>query len=87
MLSWALLIGPPLVLPPLVMITEPLRVTTDDLAYCTALHQRVIARLADLPSRARDLAEDGRTLCAEGHLRTGIATLRRALRLGRTGVR
>jgi hypothetical protein len=56
------------------------RVTTDSAGYCASL----AARLAPLPAAAqepaRSLAAEGRRLCDAGHVRTGIAKLRRALR-------
>jgi hypothetical protein len=58
-----------------------LRLTTDSVEYCG----RLAARLAALPGAAeenvRSLAEDGMRLCENGHFRTGVAKLRRALRM------
>ena len=49
--------------------------------YCDELS----ARLAPLPGAAREparsLAEEGRALCRQGNVRTGVARLRRALRV------
>jgi hypothetical protein len=49
--------------------------------YCDELS----ARLAPLPNAAREpartLAEEGRALCRQGNVRTGVARLRRALRV------
>jgi hypothetical protein len=56
-----------------------LRVTTESSEYCQLLSVRVAA-LQELPETARTLAEEGRRLCATGHVRTGIAKLRRAIR-------
>jgi hypothetical protein len=56
------------------------RVTTDTAEYCGNL----AARLASLPAAEREpsrtLAVEGRRLCDTGHVRTGIAKLRRAVR-------
>jgi hypothetical protein len=64
---------------------HPVRVTTDSSAYC----QQLSARLADAPRSAeepaRSLAEEGQRLCQTGHVRTGIAKLRRALRAAQPG--
>ncbi|MFL1462389.1 hypothetical protein ACI6QG_09315 [Roseococcus sp. DSY-14] len=58
-----------------------LRVTTDSAEYCETL----ATRLAGMPTAAaplpQALGQEGRRLCATGHLRTGIAKLRRAIRL------
>ncbi|ONG50976.1 hypothetical protein BKE38_17110 [Pseudoroseomonas deserti] len=57
-----------------------LRLVAPGLAYCDELS----ARFARLPAArqevARDLAEEGSQLCHDGHVRTGVAKLRRALR-------
>ena len=56
------------------------RVTTDTPEYCSSL----VARLASLPAArqepSRSLAAEGERLCGTGHVRTGIAKLRRAVR-------
>lgn len=56
------------------------RVTTDTPEYCTSL----VTRLAGLPAAqqepSRTLAAEGERLCGSGHVRTGIAKLRRAVR-------
>jgi hypothetical protein len=56
------------------------RVTTDTAEYCGSL----AARLANLPAAEREpsrtLAAEGMRLCDNGHVRTGIAKLRRAVR-------
>lgn len=57
-----------------------LRLLSPGLAYCDEL----AARFARLPrarqDSARGLAAEGRRLCEAGHVRTGVAKLRRALR-------
>ena len=60
---------------------RPLRVTTDDDAYCQVLLVRVSAAPAAANGPAAQLMEEGRQLCRAGHPRTGIAKLRRALRV------
>lgn len=58
----------------------PLRVTTDSSAYCESLAARLGALPAGETEPARRLGEEGKMLCASGHVRSGIAKLRRALR-------
>ena len=67
--------------PDLVAGGEPMpRVTSDSREYCVELVQR----LGVLPGAGEDavrrLAEDGMRLCNNGHPRTGVAKLRRAIR-------
>ena len=56
------------------------RITTDTAEYCGSL----AARLAGMPAArhepSRSLAAEGVQLCGQGHVRTGIAKLRRAVR-------
>ncbi|MBL6076484.1 hypothetical protein JMJ56_00620 [Belnapia sp. T18] len=56
------------------------RVTTDTVEYCGSL----AARLAGMPAAAQEpsrrLAAEGMRLCGNGHVRVGIAKLRRAVR-------
>ncbi|WP_237214190.1 hypothetical protein [Falsiroseomonas oryziterrae] len=62
----------------------PVRVTTDSGAYC----QELVVRIAAQPNPGSDirlLAEEGKRLCETGHVRTGIAKLRRALRATQQG--
>lgn len=59
---------------------SPVRVTTDTLEYCGALAQRLHALPAAREEPALTLGADGQRLCANGHVRTGVAKLRRALR-------
>jgi len=59
---------------------QPVRVTTDSAEYCGILSERLaLAPLAEAEP-ARSLAAEGRRLCQDGHVRTGVAKLRRALR-------
>lgn len=56
------------------------RVITDTTEYCGTL----AVRLANLPAAefepSRSLGAEGVKLCGNGHVRTGVAKLRRALR-------
>lgn len=63
------------------------RVTTDNVEYCEALAARLAASPQPVAEASRDLGEEGRRLCANGHVRTGIAKLRRALRATRADLR
>ena len=56
------------------------RVTTDTPEYCGSLAARVAATPAALREPSRSLAAEGIRLCGNGHVRTGVAKLRRALR-------
>jgi hypothetical protein len=58
----------------------PVRVTTDSAAYCQELAVRIAAQPGPSSAAVRTLAEEGQRLCDTGHVRTGIAKLRRALR-------
>ena len=59
---------------------KPLRVTTDSVEYCLELSERLGRLPHAVESAPRKLGEEGRRLCANGHVRTGIAKLRRAIR-------
>jgi hypothetical protein len=63
------------------------RVTTDNAEYCDALAARLAASPQPVADGPRELGEEGRRLCANGHVRTGIAKLRRALRASRADMR
>lgn len=56
------------------------RVTTDTAEYCDSLAARVAANPATTREPSRSLAAEGVRLCGDGHVRTGVAKLRRALR-------
>jgi hypothetical protein len=56
------------------------RVTTDTAEYCGTLAARVASTPAAAREPSRTLAEEGLRLCGDGHVRTGVAKLRRALR-------
>ena len=59
---------------------SPVRVTTDTSEYCDTLTRRLSALPQASQEPARSLAQDGLRLCHNGHVRTGVAKLRRALR-------
>ena len=59
---------------------SPVRVTTDTLEYCSVLAERLHALPSSREEPALSLGTDGQRLCANGHVRTGVAKLRRALR-------
>lgn len=63
----------------------PMRVTTDSTAYCAELANRLAQQPHGQVEPAQSLAEEGQRLCGKGHVRTGIAKLRRALRAAQTG--
>jgi hypothetical protein len=69
-----------LLLPALASGEPSARVTTDTVEYCEALAARAAANPAAAREPARRLAAQGIALCGDGHVRTGIAKLRRALR-------
>lgn len=63
------------------------RTTTDNAEYCETLSARLAASPKPVGALPRELGEEGRRLCASGHVRTGIAKLRRALRASRAEAR
>lgn len=73
LLGMALLIAP-------ARAENVLRVTTESVEYCETLFLRMGALPASASRQPRTLAEEGRRLCQAGHVRSGIAKLRRALR-------
>jgi len=56
------------------------RLTTDTVEYCGTLAARVATIPTALLEPSRSLAAEGVKLCGNGHIRTGIAKLRRAIR-------
>lgn len=62
------------------------RVTTESAEYCAVLSERAEALRQPSPVSLA-LAEEGRRLCATGHVRTGIAKLRRAIRAAQADTR
>jgi len=72
--------------PALATGAEPVaRVTTDSPDYCRELAQRLAPMPGARSEPARSLAEDGLRLCENGHPRSGVARLRRAIRAARLG--
>ena len=61
------------------------RVTTDTVEYCGSLAARLAAMPAAGNEPSRSLAAEGVRLCGIGHVRTGVAKLRRALRAAQVG--
>jgi len=60
----------------------PMVVTTDTKAYCITLAHELAHDSAageSVPADVQDLRDDGRALCENGHVRSGISRLRRAL--------
>ena len=60
------------------------QVTTDTAEYCGSLAARLSAMPAARQEPSRSLAAEGVRLCGNGHVRTGIAKLRRAVRAAQT---
>lgn len=63
------------------------RISTENAEYCEVLSSRLAASPVPMGDAPRELGEEGRRLCASGHVRTGIAKLRRALRATRAEAR
>lgn len=67
--------------PDLAASGEPMpRVTSDSREYCLELAERLVVLPGAQDDTVRRLAEDGMKLCNNGHPRTGVAKLRRAIR-------
>lgn len=73
-LAWVLL-----ALPLVGGADAPSRVTTATPEYCAELSTLAKTRGAGRTGTASRLAEEGRDLCAQGHVRAGIHKLRRAI--------
>lgn len=56
------------------------RITTDTAEYCGSLAARLAAMPAARTEPSRSLTAEGVKLCGNGHVRTGVAKLRRAMR-------
>ncbi len=56
----------------------PIPVTTDTAEYCIELADR-LAEQPDMPPHAQLLWQSGRNMCEHGHVRGGLARLRRAM--------
>jgi hypothetical protein len=67
--------------------SAPARLTTDSAEYCEELSARVDRLPQGETGPPRTLVEEGRRLCADGHVRTGIAKLRRAIRAAQSETR
>lgn len=63
------------------------RVTTDTAEYCATLAARVVGLPGAGFEPSRSLAAEGVRLCGSGHVRVGVAKLRRALRAAGVGPR
>lgn len=62
-------------------VAEPVpRVIDDTPEYCRSLATRLAMQPAARLEPSRSLGEQGVKLCGEGHLRTGVTKLRRAMR-------
>ena len=66
---------------------EAPRISTESAEYCEELFARLAASPVTVTAASRELGEEGRRLCANGHVRTGIAKVRRALRASQVGAR
>ncbi len=71
---------PLLVVPGAPLAGQSPRVTSDTPEYCDTLAARVAATGAARREPSKSLAAEGIRLCGTGHVRTGVAKLRRALR-------
>lgn len=58
-----------------------LRTVPQDLRYCQELAERLAAQPGGSTEPARSLGKEGLQLCVAGNVRTGVARLRRALRV------
>jgi hypothetical protein len=67
---------------------EPIpRVTTDSREYCVELADRLLGLPGADDDAVQRMALDGLWLCNNGHPRTGVAKLRRAIRAARAPAR
>ncbi len=57
---------------------DPMTVTTDTPEYCFSLADRMLAH-GQMSPNAETLWQSGRSLCEHGHVRRGLARLRRAM--------
>jgi hypothetical protein len=67
---------------------QPPRLMTDSREYCAHLTSEMVKmgnRQAKPAPYVRDLADEGRRMCDRGQYRAGVARLRRALILMRSG--
>ena len=56
---------------------DPMTITTDTPEYCLSLAEQMRAK-GEMPQHALMLWERGRDMCLQGHIRSGLARLRRA---------
>ncbi len=61
---------------------SPMTVTTDTSGYCLSLARRMEDAGA-MPPQVRVLWQEGRDMCQRGHIRGGLARLRRAMMIVR----
>lgn len=61
------------------------RITTDSRDYCRELALRLAPMPGAASEPARSLAADGLRLCENGHPRSGVVRLRRAIRAAQLG--
>ncbi len=54
-------------------------VTSDTAVYCLNLARRMEEEAGTMPPQIRVLWEQGRDMCQHGHIRGGLARLRRAM--------
>ena len=60
------------------LVEDPMTVTTDTPEYCLSLADHMEAH-DQMSANARILWQNGRSLCEHGHIRRGLARLRRAM--------
>ena len=61
---------------------DPMPVTSDTPGYCLTLALRM-EQAGAMPPTVRALWEQGRDMCQRGHVRGGLARLRRAMMISR----
>ncbi len=61
---------------------SPMPVTTDTPDYCLSLARRM-EQAGDTRAEVRVLWQEGRDMCQRGHIRGGLARLRRAMMIAR----
>ncbi len=60
------------------LVEDPMTVTTDTPEYCLSLADQMQTQ-GPMSANAYTLWQDGRLLCEHGHIRRGLARLRRAM--------
>ena len=60
------------------LVDDPMTVTTDTPEYCLSLADQMQAQ-GEMSANAHILWQNGRSLCEHGHVRRGLARLRRAM--------